>query len=297
MKKYLWFLFCIASLSFMSCNEDEVFPGSPNNPVKPNPPGPNNPAVPDTTKPVIQISSPNSNADLMVIDRLKVYANISDNTGLESVRLFLVDPDGTRKEMEGLAHLRSLNKAVNTIVQFYMHLPTIAEVGTYTIVIQAEDTKQNIAKDSIRFNVYAPDFAKPEFAEVFFRNSFISALADWEENFLTPNSFSSGFYYVMDRDNDNNILKAEWEKFVLDFNLKNRDWTTWDTDGDGSLSAAEFKNGLSNSRLFHELDTNKNDLISAEELAEGLFSRWDNNRDGKLTRSEYHQRLSTYFYF
>lgn len=280
----------------MSCKDEEVKPGSSYTPVNPNVPGPNNPTQPDSIVPGINISSPKFNSDLMVFEYLIVYANISDNKGLDEVRLFIVDPSGTRSEIEGLEHLKSLNNAVNTIVNLFMRLPTNSAIGAYTLVIEAEDMKQNVSKDSVAFNVHAPDLNIAEFTDAFIKNGFIAAMADWEESFLSERSFGSGFFYVMDRDRDSRILKAEWEKFVKDFDLSNQVWTTWDVNGDGNLSELEFKNGLGWSKLFNEWDQNKDGLVRDEELAIGVFGRWDDNMDGKLTRAEYLERLSAYFY-
>lgn len=290
------FLLILFSCALVSCYHEEVTPNYPSTPNKPTVPGPGFPINNDNLNPTINIARPISNSDLTVIEHLNIYANISDNAGLNEVRLIIDDPDGNPIEIEGLNYLKSLNNVPNVILHAYIRLPTVSVVGTYTLVIEAEDMKQNLAKDSVKFNLHAPDFNKFEFQQAFIKNGFIGAMADWEENFLSERSFASGFFYRLDRDSDKRILQTEWEKLVLDFDLRNQSWTVWDANSDGTLSEVEFKNGLKVTKLFDQWDETKDGKIYEEELADGLFDIWDTNRDKKLTRAEYHEKLDTYFF-
>lgn len=94
---------------------------------------------------------------------------------------------------------------------------------------------------------------------------------------------------AMDADNDRRISKEEFE------NGEQMMLTSFDTSGDGTLSAAEIDAGLTKrmermrERILGGIDTNSDGAIDAQEIAATRvqrFAQLDTNDDGFLDRTD-----------
>lgn len=79
----------------------------------------------------------------------------------------------------------------------------------------------------------------------------------------------------IDTNGDGNLTQAEMDASVERRREERRAgrFAESDTDGNGSISQAEFLANQRGNNLFERLDTNKDEVISAEELAAGRQGR------------------------
>ena len=98
-----------------------------------------------------------------------------------------------------------------------------------------------------------------------------------------------------DLDGDAQISAAEIAE------KKSRLFTLLDRNGDGDVAFEEYQSADQSRRLgllqtrFNKLDTDQNGLVSSAEYASymGLFNRFDNDGDGRLSRDEVQQQKHT----
>lgn len=101
---------------------------------------------------------------------------------------------------------------------------------------------------------------------------------------------AAGLYALWDANDDGKLSIEEWDDAVdLWFGEQavNLSVDTWDPDGDGVISLAEFADGLQQSDLLARLDTaNGDSLLGEEELATGLFDVIDIDADAVVREEE-----------
>jgi hypothetical protein len=291
-KSYLLYLFLLLS-ALMACDNDgDDIIVQPDLGLQP-----------DTENPIIAITSPKGSATAFtIINQVEIKANITDNKGLEEVRVFLADTNGNILEditkvdnFENAKRSYFLNVLLNSAKS---RLPKNSPVIGYTVVIQAIDKSQNVARNSAPFTLYAPDLSRVDFINAF-RKINLYEYMDWNGYVRsTPEAnLSLALFIMIDKDFNFDISDDEWEKFAADFNLKDQVRKVWDANGDGNLNEDEFNKGFSKLNFFTEWDEDKNGALSDDELGSGIFSQWDRNKNGLLSRDEYEERFFRYCKF
>lgn len=66
-------------------------------------------------------------------------------------------------------------------------------------------------------------------------------------------------------------------------------YADWDTNRDGRILRSEFDRGLA--RVVERWDRDGDNLLSVAELADGLFTAWDLDGNGRLSRREWNERF------
>ncbi len=161
-----------------------------------------------------------------------------------------------------------------------------------------------MAKDSVTFVLHAPDIDKAAFEEPFNLGLYrFGETMDWfGYNFWDNGDMFDAVWLsvllsvMVDTDEEYGVSKAEWTRFMMDFNAKEQNWATWDEDNNGALSDDEFHRGIGSLNFFKDWDTDKNQKVSFEEMGAGVFDRWDHNRNGLLSHVEYLDRYYTYLH-
>ncbi|WP_439882141.1 hypothetical protein ACSX1A_03050 [Pontibacter sp. MBLB2868] len=298
MKAIYFISVLLLSVTFMSCDGDDG--PKPNlNPLSGTVPPPET----DTVNPVVSITLPTANDSLLLIDAIQVIADLSDNIRLDSVRVILTGPDGGRQVLSD-AQIRGgvRDYKLNVVHQ----IPKYAATEDYTVIVEAKDYGKNVAKDSVTFVLYASDINSATFARPFsyglYNKYFTEPLEKlgynyWDMGYsFNDDLFSFIMFLMVNTDNEFSISEAEWNRFIVDFGVKNQVWTTWDENSDGNLNEAEFHDGLISLNLFNEWDENQDSSVYFDEMAAGIFSRWDTNNDKMLSKEEYLEKFYTYLY-
>lgn len=261
------------------------------------------PVIPDTIAPEVTIVVPEENDSLLLIDVIQVYATLTDNRRLDNVRVILNEPGGGSQVLND-GPIKVADDYGNYNLMVIHQIPRNAATGEYSVMVEVNDFGKNVAQDSVRFSVYASDVSKTTFQRPFSNgllNRFFTETLEW----YGYNYWDSGYlfedvwfgvlmYLIVTTDNDNNVSKSEWNRFVSDFRIKGQNWATWDENNDGSLDDAEFYAGMAKLNLFKEWDENQDKYLSFDEMAAGFFTRWDHNQDGVLSVEEYMEKFYTY---
>lgn len=282
--------FCLLScLALIACEDDDYTSINP---------------IPDTVSPVVKILTPAANDSILIIDKIEILAEVTDDNELEKVQVLLTEPGGGRKLLsDNTVPLYGDNK--NYILNQLHYMPKYTASGEYIITVEAKDKGQNVTKNAVKFNLYAPDIRSAVFKRAFgyaFINTFSETL-DWFGYNLGnfDNSFnevwlSTVLYLMVSTDSEYSISEAEWEKFMADFGIRNQTWATWDENRDNNLNDDEFHNGITKLNLFNVWDNNQNNLVHIDELADGLFILWDTNKDDLLSREEYLEKFYSFLH-
>jgi hypothetical protein len=273
MKKTTWLFLIFFAFSMAACDDD----------------------APDAAAPVVAITSPVANASFLVVDEVELRANVTDNTDVKHVRVFLIDPIGNRNQVDEVnIDFRSINKTGNLNVDFT--LPEGSATGAYTMIVEAEDKQQNVAESSVIFAVHSPDLDeaglntaladKPPFRK------WISYNGSYLEEFI----FEKSFFHIIDTDGNLYVEENELNQFALDFDIEKEihDKMVLAIGFDG-LGPVALNIGLRDAKLFTDWDLNRNGQLTAKEFTGGVFSRWDDNGDDVLSREEYERRIYNYF--
>lgn len=286
MKKVYFVFLCLALLA---CNDDDDSP-TPSSST-------------DTVAPVVTITAPAANDSLLIIGGIRLSGVITEEWRLEKVRFFLTGPDGAR-EMIWDASPTLYVQQREFELGHQLPIPRQAALGAYTLTVEARDYGKNVAKDSVTFVLHAPDINKAAFEEPF--NSGLYnywETMDWfgynswdNGNMLDADWLTILLFLMVNTDEEFSLSEAEWTRFMTDFNAKQQKWATWDEDNNGALNEAEFHKGIGSLNFFDDWDTDQDQKVSAEEMAAGVFDRWDYNRNGFLSADEYLDRYYTYLH-
>ncbi|MBC5992270.1 EF-hand domain-containing protein [Pontibacter cellulosilyticus] len=290
---YLASLF-LFSVSFMSCDGDNY----DSTPV---------PISADTVAPQVNLFAPATNDSLLFIDVISVFADITDNVRVDNVRVVLTEPNGSTRSLSDVDVDPYIDARNYQFGMKYL-IPKHAATGKYTVMVEAKDYGKNIAKDSATFYVYALDINSTAFAQPFtnalYNPIFSDAMHklgfnynDWFYGYSFDEPWLNTILYLMvNTDNGSDISEAEWSKFIADFDVQNQSWGKWDENGNGNLNIKEFQNGISSLKFFNDWDKNQNKEVYFDEMAAGIFTRWDLNKDNMLSTEEYQEKFYTYLY-
>lgn len=97
--------------------------------------------------------------------------------------------------------------------------------------------------------------------------------ADWQQldadnsGELVLQEFESGYFDVVDADDDDWVTEDEYDTYLTDNDLDLYAYDTYDFNDDGYLSEGEFDNGL-----FDLADTDDDDILEEDEWDSGF---WD----------------------
>lgn len=70
---------------------------------------------------------------------------------------------------------------------------------------------------------------------------------------------------------------------------------TWDADGDGILTAEEFRAGARDAGVFDQWDEDGDGRLTADEFGAALFVRFDEDDDGDLTVPEWEDGIDRWY--
>lgn len=276
MKKNYWVFLFLFSFAFVSCEDD-------------------NDVVLDTVKPNVTITNPAPNAVFAAGGEFELTADITDNEGLEEVRVFVTGPDGTRISQFDEEIIDFLNDNRNYDLQVDYILPATATTGTYTITVEAEDEAGNIAQNTVTITVNEADLDAAAFNTAFASTEWFETWDADDDGLLNEDEFGISFFDAWDLDDNDEIVETEWNDFAADFGLDDETWSVWDADADGVLSEDELNTGLGNLNFFTDWDLDDDELLDEEEYTGGIFGFWDDNDDDLLTSDEYVERFDIYY--
>lgn len=263
------------------------------------------PSESDTIAPVITIEKPAANEAVLLIDKLEIIAQVTDNNQLDNVRVVLNEPGGGSRVLSDVTITLYTNFKKFEINEMHL-IPKHAPPGDYTLTVEAKDKGLNVALGSRTFALHALDINHTAFAGSFYKamlsskftqNLLNNGYSPWDYGYAYDKVWVSVvMFMIVDTDNNSYISEAEWESFNSDFSFRNQSWAQWDENSDGNLELRELHNGLSNLNIFTDWDSNQDELFDTKEIADGIFNLWDLNNDGLLSKDEYQEKFYTYLY-
>ncbi|MCX2739390.1 DUF4625 domain-containing protein [Pontibacter anaerobius] len=135
MKKLNWLFLMFLSFAFVACDDDD------------------DEVDLDVTAPTITISSPTDNAVYAAGDVVEFRANVTDNEGLENIKVWVTNPGGTTSEIEDDDINDFLNDNRQKNLELDVTLPADAPVGAYVMTVEATDEQGNNAEESVTITV------------------------------------------------------------------------------------------------------------------------------------------------
>lgn len=137
MKKLNWLFLMFLSFAFVACDDDD------------------DDVELDATAPTITITSPTPNSVFAPGDEVELRARVTDNLGLENIRVWVTNPGGTTSEIEDDDISDFLNDNREKDIELDITLPSEGEnlEGAYIMMIEATDEQGNTAEESVTISV------------------------------------------------------------------------------------------------------------------------------------------------
>ncbi|WP_266205531.1 DUF4625 domain-containing protein [Pontibacter kalidii] len=135
MKKLNWLFLMVLSFAFVACDDDDEDVDL------------------DVTAPTITISSPSENTMFAPGNVVALRANVTDDQGLENIRVWVTNPTGNTSEIEDDDITDFLNDNRQKDLELDITLPADAPEGDYMITVEATDEQGNEAEESVTINV------------------------------------------------------------------------------------------------------------------------------------------------
>ncbi|MER2997933.1 lipoprotein [Pontibacter populi] len=281
MRKIYWLFVLVLAFVLSGCGGDDD--GTPPIPV-----------IPDTAAPEITINSPQNDQTYLAIGTVLINVWAKDNKDIKAMRLFLADPAGKRKSIDIIGSTGRVGDDIGEYITQFLKLEGSVS-GQYTLIVEAEDFNRNVARESVVLNVIAEDLSELDFNTAFTSTGWyeFSSGSDIE---LDLNEFNFAFYSIVNKNQwDYSIDPAYVNEFGEDFGGHTGLWDTWDTNNNDYLEYSEFQKGMEDLKFFNNWDTDKNGTITKDELADGVGTLWDVNKDNVVTAAEFEQKLLKYF--
>ena len=138
---------------------------------------------------------------------------------------------------------------------------------------------------------YGTDLDTVRFNEGFGSTGYYDALDTDDDTFLNRSEYATGLYADYDRDNDLQITEDEFglgtERYY-GTGYTGGAFADYDRDASGYLDQSEFGEyyGTEYTGYYDDLDTDDDELLSAEEYGSGLYGAADANQDQVITIDE-----------
>ncbi|RDV14476.1 DUF4625 domain-containing protein [Pontibacter diazotrophicus] len=276
MKKFNWLFLFLFSFAFVACDDDDD-------------------VVLDTVAPNIVITNPAPNTTFPAGSEFTLTADVTDNEGLEEVRVYVTGPNGNRIAQYDDEVRDFLNNNRNYDLEVDFTLPAELETGAYTITVEAEDLAGNITVETVMMMVNEADLDAAAFNTLFADTEWWDTWDANNNNSLDQTEFGTTFFQTWDLDDDGTITQDEWNEFAGDFGMEDADWDDWDANNDNQLDQTELNAGILTSGWYTNWDVNNDGMITQEEYTAGIFNFWDDDDDAVLTSEEYVTRYETYY--
>lgn len=136
------------------------------------------------------------------------------------------------------------------------------------------------------------------------RDEFVEAFTsyytkDWnnrENNYFDDENLYRSVFDIWDSDNDQLLDSNEWsnayDNYFKDYIIN--DFSVIDLNRSEYIEFHEFSRAITDSDFFKLWDTDENSFLSQEELAIGVFSKWDQNKNGEINSEEFDRFINYY---
>jgi hypothetical protein len=289
MKLFYWFLLCVFAFPFAGCDKDDD-----TNNMTPAPTPTPTPTY-DTAPPQVTIYSPLQDDLYLSISVVEIYAEITDDVYLDKIDLFLVSPSGERKRLDIINTGFVETNKNKTIYQSF--IPTNKISGNYSILIEAKDRTGKATSKSVSIKMIGEDISKLDFKTAFMSTGWYESMgccySSWNVGMFNYAIYSILYKNQWDYPVDTTFV----DEFGEDFGNHSRLWSKWDLNNNGYLENSELEKGLDDLGFFKQWDKNQDNLISEEELADGIGILWDVNKDNVVTAAEFERKLLKYFLY
>lgn len=106
---------------------------------------------------------------------------------------------------------------------------------------------------------------------------------------LDDEDFYNRTYFILDQDNDNLLVRDEWD---VGYDYYYGDWLVddfivYDLNRDNYISREEYLEALYDTDYFITWDIDRNTYLSDAELADAVFQTWDTDESGTMNRTEF----------
>jgi Ca2+-binding EF-hand superfamily protein len=114
---------------------------------------------------------------------------------------------------------------------------------------------------------------------------------EWDadgDSYFTNNELNTGYFNEFDEDRDGLLNEEEYNELNGDWEREyGNNFQAWDMNEDSTLDSNEFNTGVEQKGIFNDWDADGDTRYSREEVNNGMFDRWDTDRDGYLNNNEY----------
>ncbi|MCR9101267.1 MAG: hypothetical protein NXI25_15000 [bacterium] len=125
-----------------------------------------------------------------------------------------------------------------------------------------------------------------------FIDQYFNAWDATDKRGIIEEGFFKSSYAGLDTDNDRMLSDQEW---LIGYNYFYDDYVIYedtdmvDANEDGRISYDEYYDVLYETNYFTDIDLDNDNYISEYELANYIFSNWDTNNSGTISRAEFNQ--------
>ena len=132
------------------------------------------------------------------------------------------------------------------------------------------------------------ELTKQEFRTAVGGSDYFKSFDANDDRRIDDNEFRTGFYDRFDRNNDDRIVEAEYDRYgegVFGDNVS--DFDALDANDDAYLDSDEFNIVLDDAGLYDSWDADGDGYLVDNELYDGTYGTLDTDRDGVYTEAEY----------
>jgi hypothetical protein len=125
-----------------------------------------------------------------------------------------------------------------------------------------------------------------------FVEEYFDALSPNSTTGMVEDDFFTSMYAAIDTDDNEKLSDAEWQMgydFFVDKYVIYESAKPLDADGNGYITYQEFLDSMHDTRIYMDIDVDRDDKISEYELAEFIFESWDTNNSGVISKAEFNR--------